>query len=248
MPKHKPTLYQFPISHYCEKARWALDYKEIDYELVNLVPGPHIQALKRLGATQTQTPALTHNDKLIQGSEQIIDYLESIQKHPPLTPANAEGASMAHEWARFADRNIGIPLRLYFYFHILPQRTLAIQLLTQDCPWWARPLYTFAFPGIRKRMRKAMKIDTVNAAAAAETIIKSLDHVAKRISERDYLVDNRFTRADLTVVSLLAPCWRDMGQLPPGLDTFIELMKSHDAVRWAQGVYQKERHNQATKA
>jgi Glutathione S-transferase, N-terminal domain len=26
-------LYQFPFSHFCEKARWALDYKSIAYGL-----------------------------------------------------------------------------------------------------------------------------------------------------------------------------------------------------------------------
>lgn len=28
----KPTLYVFAISHYCEKARWALDFFEVDYQ------------------------------------------------------------------------------------------------------------------------------------------------------------------------------------------------------------------------
>ena len=34
-------LYQFPLSHFCEKARWALDYKSIAYRPVNLLPGFH---------------------------------------------------------------------------------------------------------------------------------------------------------------------------------------------------------------
>jgi glutathione S-transferase len=34
------TLYQFQFSHYCEKARWALDYKGLAYAPKNLLPGP----------------------------------------------------------------------------------------------------------------------------------------------------------------------------------------------------------------
>lgn len=36
------TLYQFPISHYCEKIRWALDFKQLKYNTVNLLPALHI--------------------------------------------------------------------------------------------------------------------------------------------------------------------------------------------------------------
>jgi glutathione S-transferase len=35
------VLYQFPLSHYCEKARWLLDHKELDYVAHNLIPGFH---------------------------------------------------------------------------------------------------------------------------------------------------------------------------------------------------------------
>ncbi len=31
------VLYQFPLSHYCEKARWLLDHKELDYVAHNLI-------------------------------------------------------------------------------------------------------------------------------------------------------------------------------------------------------------------
>jgi len=54
------TLYQFPISHYCEKARWALDYKKLDYRKVNLLPGPHMKKTKKLSG-KTQVPVLEEN-------------------------------------------------------------------------------------------------------------------------------------------------------------------------------------------
>ena len=42
------SLYQFPISHYCEKIRRALDYEKLDYRVVNLLPGFHASTAKRI--------------------------------------------------------------------------------------------------------------------------------------------------------------------------------------------------------
>lgn len=36
------TLYQFPISHYCEKARSCLDVKGLTYSTRDLIPGLHL--------------------------------------------------------------------------------------------------------------------------------------------------------------------------------------------------------------
>ncbi len=44
-----PTLYVFAISHYCEKARWALDHFGIAYRLQHVVPGLNRVIAKRLG-------------------------------------------------------------------------------------------------------------------------------------------------------------------------------------------------------
>ena len=38
----KPTLWQIDISHYAEKARWALEYKGVDHGRRSLLPGSHI--------------------------------------------------------------------------------------------------------------------------------------------------------------------------------------------------------------
>jgi len=41
-------LYQFCCSHFCEKARWALEYKRLAYRPVNLVPGLHLRPVRKL--------------------------------------------------------------------------------------------------------------------------------------------------------------------------------------------------------
>ena len=72
----RPDLYVFAISHYCEKARWALDFLGVDYRLRHLAPGPHVQAAKELGAPETGLPFLVHEGQVVQGSGAIIDWAD----------------------------------------------------------------------------------------------------------------------------------------------------------------------------
>ncbi len=51
------TLYQFPLSHFCEKARWMLDHKELEYVAHNLVPIVH-RAFAKLKTGQYKLPIL----------------------------------------------------------------------------------------------------------------------------------------------------------------------------------------------
>ncbi|MCY7272430.1 MAG: glutathione S-transferase N-terminal domain-containing protein, partial [Phormidesmis sp. CAN_BIN44] len=39
-------LLQFSTSHYCRKARLALGYKQVSYQVENLTPGLHALKLK----------------------------------------------------------------------------------------------------------------------------------------------------------------------------------------------------------
>ncbi len=61
------TLYQFPLSHYCEKARWMLDFKELEYNAVNLMPGVH-RILTRCKTSKNTMPMLRDGDIWISHS------------------------------------------------------------------------------------------------------------------------------------------------------------------------------------
>ena len=64
-------LYQFPLSHFCEKARWLLDHKELDYNAQNLIPGVH-RAFAKLKTGQNKLPILRDQDQWIADSTQIV--------------------------------------------------------------------------------------------------------------------------------------------------------------------------------
>jgi glutathione S-transferase len=154
------TLYQFQCSHYCEKARWALDYKGLAYETRNLIPGPHRRTAERLAA-QSHVPILVDGGlvdeaKVIQGSDAIIDHLDRRWPEHRLTPLDTLSASLAVEWEHYLDAEIGVSIRCWFYYYVLPERALAMRFLLQGAPWYGRPLYALIFPAVRHAMRKMM--------------------------------------------------------------------------------------------
>ena len=69
------TLHRFKISHFSEKARAALDFKGLDYTLVDHVAGPGQLAIYRLSG-QRKLPLLEHEGAVVHDSTAIALYLE----------------------------------------------------------------------------------------------------------------------------------------------------------------------------
>src|SRR5271166_1056903 len=131
-------LFQFPFSHYCEKARWALDHKGIPCRIVNVLPGFHRRTIGKL-APKTCVPVLCDDGIVVQDSTAIIDYLDARYPNSPLTPGDPDASRKALEWEEYLDEEIGVPLRLWFYHHLLPDRGLALKFLLDDAPAHEQP-------------------------------------------------------------------------------------------------------------
>jgi glutathione S-transferase len=77
----QPILWHLEISHYNEKARWALDYKHVPH--VRKAPPPLMHTLWALAMTRKPTfPVLRLNGKSIGDSTRIIEELE--RRYPEL--------------------------------------------------------------------------------------------------------------------------------------------------------------------
>jgi glutathione S-transferase len=198
------TLYQFPISHFCEKVRWALDHNQLDYRLVNLLPGAHIKVIKSIAA-KTEVPVLQHDEKVIQGSSDIITYLDNVFPENSLTPVDSVLKQQALYWETFADENIGPQVRLYVYHFLLDRPDIVVPLLTQGQPWHKRWVFRLLFPKVRARMRKLMHINDRTADISLKKFGHAIDKLAAELAKKPFLAGERFTRADLASASLLAP-------------------------------------------
>jgi glutathione S-transferase len=70
-----PVLWHLEISHYNEKARWALDYKRITHVRRAVTPGLQELTARRLRAGRT-VPILETNGRAIGDSTKIIEEIE----------------------------------------------------------------------------------------------------------------------------------------------------------------------------
>jgi glutathione S-transferase len=201
------TLYQFPISHYCEKVRWALDYKQLEYKIKNLLPGLHISKAKKL-APDTSVPILVLGDKVVQGSDHIISYLDEFFPERSLTPVTGPLREEALEWEQYVDREVGIHVRRCCYHILLEHPGIVIPFFTQNGPWYGSLYIKHVFPKLNRTMRKFMKINEESAQSSKQKLGVAIDKIYSRLQHNPFLVGDRFTRADLAAASLLAPLCR----------------------------------------
>lgn len=240
-------LYQFPFSHFCEKACWALDLKQQPYQVVNLLPALHLLWSKRL-ARGTSLPILQDAVYCVQDSAAIIDYLEQRWPQPALTPAEPRLALQAREWEQWLGNEIGVPLRLWFYFHVLRQRRYAMGFLLRSASRRQGLLFQLLFGLIRPAMHYKMQINPVNAAAALPQLERALDQLETALQGRDYLVGDSFSRADLTAASLLWPLlpWEGdeaamQARLPAVVWQWRQGFVQRPLYGWLQRIYRQHR-------
>ncbi|VAW58481.1 hypothetical protein MNBD_GAMMA08-2297 [hydrothermal vent metagenome] len=197
-------LYQFPISHFCEKVRWALAYKKLSYKMCNLLPGPHAKKAMSLAKT-SEVPILQHDKNVIQCSSNIIDYLDATFPNNKLTPINEMQQLECAEWEKFADKEIGQSVQIFFYHTLLKHPDILIPIFAYQGPWYGKWLMKIVFPTLTKKMRGIMRINEKSAERAKLKLKNAIDKINNRLLDHSYLVGNSFSRADLAVASLLAP-------------------------------------------
>lgn len=239
------TLYQFPISHYCEKVRWALDYKGLDWTCKNFLPGPHIsQAIKISG--KSKVPILQHDKKIVRESSKIITYLDKTFPEKNLTPLQDDLKNEALEWERYLDKEVGIHLRRYVYSYLLNYPHIVIPFFTHHGPWYGPLLIRIIFPMLRKKMVSYLDINEQTTQLSKEHLSQAIDKIAAHLSNRKFLVGDQFTRADITAAALLAPLikpekyglnWPE--KLPEELEVFIESQNSK--LQWVRNMYEQYR-------
>jgi len=250
MATFKPVLYVFAISHYCEKARWALDYLGIDYELRFVAPGEHRQIAKKLGAPGSSVPYLLADGQVIQGSAAIIDWADDTA--PPggkcLTP-NAD-RDKCEQIEKRIDDIAGVHIRRYYYSEALVEYPQTVRpIFTRDLPLAKKLLIRIAWGKIRDLMIAGMDLGAKQGQASKDIVEGELNWIDDLLSGgRAYLVGDRFSRADIAVASLLAPL-----ALPPQHPTYgtithpprmagdVANWEERPCIQWVRGIYARHR-------
>ncbi len=202
----KPVLYVFAISHYCEKARWALEHLEIEYDLRFLAPGLHMGAAKKLGVDSSTLPILATESAAIQGSAAIVDWAdETTRTDKRLTPVEAR--EQCHEMEVRLDDLAGVHLRRFFYSEALVEHPETVKpIFAKDLVGKPRVFVTFAWPLVRRLMIKGMDLGRSQGEESREILEGEMNWLDEMLADgRRFLVGDRFSRVDLAAASLLGP-------------------------------------------
>jgi glutathione S-transferase len=217
-------LITIPISHYCEKARWALERAEIPYREERHIQGVHSLYAKRAGGGIT-VPVLVTPDGTLGESEDILHWVdERIPAEFRLYPSDPAQRAEVERIARRLDAELGPKGRRLIYVHMLQDKKLLLDFNNTGVPRWEDRFLRVGFGMVMPLVRKRLAITPGVEVSDERDVFRELDWVAELLSDgRPYLSGDRFGAADLTFGALsaavVAPS--DYGTpLPP-----IELMR-----------------------
>jgi glutathione S-transferase len=252
MTEHKVQLITFGSSHYCEKARWALDWHHISYREIGWPPGLHRVLAKRCGVAASSLPILLDGETAIQGSDVIIDWADSKANDNDsvrrLAPSG--DSAEAKEIETRANEVVGVHVRRLAYAEMLPKYPkLAKPGLFLRASGWHRLIGNMMWPVSRRIMMRGLDIRPGAAAESRSKLESELDWLDCKLADgRAYLAGDRFSRVDLTVASLLAGfarpaemlAYRDMAA-SDALTADVERWKARPIMRWVVAQYQCHR-------
>ena len=234
----RPILVTIPISHYCEKARWALDRAQIAYEERAHLPALHRVAAKRAGGGAT-VPVLVCDDGVIGESCDIVAYADA--HADPARRAIPEDPSLAAEARALAadfDERLGPHTRRWVYFQLRGRRDLVTESITKGVPGWQRATFALTYRPINRAVHTVLDIDQGTVDESEEVFRGIFAEVGARLSDgRRFLVGDRFSIADLTFAALASPVTvpPEYGVPLPAVDTLPPAMaavvREHRATR-----------------
>jgi len=242
------------VSHYCEKARWALDRSGVDYVEDAHLPVFHQRAVKRLvRGKRRQVPVLvTPGGDVLQDSTGILRHLDGLLPEErrlfPAAgdPATAEVEALEDDF----DRRLGPAARLVAYHHLLPHLRRFVGDVSHGVPRWEVILFYPIIPLGRRLIRRGYRITPERVAEARRRIDATFAEVADRLEDgRPFLLGARFTAADLTFAALAGPLL-NVGprgpllapdKLPEGLQALVATFKAHPAGAFALRLYREHR-------
>jgi glutathione S-transferase len=245
------VLITIPISHYCEKARWALDRAAIKYRERAHLQIIHWIAVRRAGGGRT-APVLVCGDRVLPDSADIVDEADArAPRARRLFPDDPDAAEEVRALERDFDANLGPDGRSWMYNGLRERRDLAIAYGCTGVPAWERSALRLAYPVMIRVIDRYLGITPASAAQAEARVRATFDKVAERLSDgRPYICGERFTAADLTFSALAAAVLMppeygvplpQPDELPTAAADAVRELRAHPAGAHALAMYRDQR-------
>ena len=242
-----PLLWHIPLSHFNEKVRWALDFKNIPHRRRCVGADYLFKAWRATG--HGTLPILFLDGKPVGDSTAIIAALEQRQPEPALYPKDPAPLRRALELEDYFDEVLGPSLRAAIVTPLFSENPdLALRVLTTGMPDRAyrnlRPLVRI-FPAFY-RFRHKIQAKRLHQDRAA--VAEALDRIACELQPSGYLVGEGFSVADLTGAAMLGALLQPAEiqyplavSLPDSLRRYRDDLARHPAAQWSLEMYRRHR-------
>jgi glutathione S-transferase len=246
------VLYTIPISHYCEKARWALDRARVPYRERAHLQVIHRFVAMRVGRSRTMPILARAGGGVLTESAEILAYADTrAPVDARLYPSDPAGLEAVRALERDFDERLGPHARRWMYFRLRKSRDIAVRYGCTGVPSWERRLLSPTYPLMIGVIDRVLDI-TPETAAESERIMRAVfDDIDERLSDgRPYLCGERFTAADLTFAALSAAVLMppDYGvplprpdELPEPAAAVLNELRERPAGAHALAMYRQER-------
>lgn len=245
------VLITIPISHYCEKARWALDRAGVLYRERAHLQVIHKIAARRAGKGWT-VPVLVWSGGVLTDSAEIVDHADA-QALPDrrLYPDDPQLAAEIRALERGFDTRLGPHGRRWMYNELRGRRHVAVAYATTGVPAWQRRSLPVAYPAVAYIIDRFLDITPATAARSEQEVRAVFDAVATQLGDgRPFLTGEHFTAADLTFAALAAPVLVPPGysvplpqpdELPAHMAAVVRELRAHPAGAHALAMFRHER-------